>query len=161
MANIAQTINVLQCLAQTQGGTMWLTPTYHAFDLYQDHMGNESVRLDFEDVPTIEARAGDGKAVQQPILSGSASLDPAKEAAVVTFQNLHLTEACDCEIRLKGGKAGKVTAKILTAKDVRDHNGPETPSKVRPRTFAMAAKGSTLRATVPPHSLVAARIKLS
>ena len=161
MANIAQTINVLQCVAQTEGDKMWLTPTYHAFDLYQGHMGKSGLRLDLDGVPTIEARAGDGKPVQQPVISASASLDPTGREAVLTFQNLHLTEACDCEIRLKGGKAAKVAARILTAKSVRDHNGPDAPNKVRPKSFSIAAKGSTLRATVPPHSLVSARIKFS
>ena len=46
MANIAQTINVLQCLIQTAGPAMWLTPTYHAYDLYKPHMGNIALRAD-------------------------------------------------------------------------------------------------------------------
>jgi len=161
MANIAQTINVLQCVAQTEGGTMWLTPTYHAFDLYKDHMGNAALRLDVADAPTVEARTGDGKAVQQPVLSASASLGADGKSVVLTVQNLHLTAECDCQVRLQGGKAGKVAARILTAKDVRDHNGPEAPNKVRPKRFELTAKGSMLRATLPPHSLVSARIGLS
>jgi len=43
---------------------------------------------------------------------------------------------------------------------VRDHSGPDAPNKVRPRRFDLAAKGSTLRAAVPPHALVSARIEL-
>ena len=37
MANIAQTINVLQAMVLTDGEKMLLTPTYHVFDLYKDH----------------------------------------------------------------------------------------------------------------------------
>jgi alpha-N-arabinofuranosidase len=160
MANIAQTLNVLQCVAQTEGDKMWLTPTYHAFDLYKEHMGNDSVRVELDEVGTVEARAGDGRPVQQPTVSASASLDPTGREAILTLQNLHLTEPCECGIRLKGGKVEKVTAKILTARDVRANNGPDAPNKVRPKSFGIAAKGSVLRTTLPPHSLVSARVKL-
>jgi alpha-N-arabinofuranosidase len=37
MANIAQTINVLQAMAFTDGEKMALTPSYHVFDLYKVH----------------------------------------------------------------------------------------------------------------------------
>jgi alpha-N-arabinofuranosidase len=37
MANLAQTINVLQAMALTEGPKLLLTPTYHVFDLYKIH----------------------------------------------------------------------------------------------------------------------------
>lgn len=37
MANIAQTVNVLQSMILTDGPKMILTPTYHVFDMYQVH----------------------------------------------------------------------------------------------------------------------------
>lgn len=37
MANLAQTVNVLQALILTNGAAFILTPTYHIFDLYQVH----------------------------------------------------------------------------------------------------------------------------
>jgi len=160
MANIAQTVNVLQAVCQTDGAAMWLTPTYHAFDLYRPHMGNACVRLDLDDVPTIEARAADGRVVALPVVSGSASVDTAGREAIVTFQNLHLTEPCDCRIRLRGGSIAKASARILTAKDVRDHNGPDAPAKVKPKRFRLDAKATTIRAAVPPHALVSVRIRL-
>jgi len=160
MANIAQTINVLQCVAQTQEEKMWLTPTYHAYDLYQRHMGNDAVRVELDGVPTVEARKGDGSVVQLPVISASASVSPESKTLILTLQNLHLTEPCDVAIRLRDGAVAKVAAKVLTSKDVRDHNGPDAPNKVRPRRFDLAAKGSTLRAAVPPHALVSARIEL-
>ena len=160
MANIAQTINVLQCLCQTDGAAMWLTPTYHAFDLYQPHMGNDGVRLDLDGVPTVSARGGDGREVALPVVSASASVDAAGKEAVLTLQNLHLTESCDCRIRLRGGSIAKASARILTAKDVRDHNGPDAPGKVKPKRFVVDAKATTLRAEVPPHALVSVKIRL-
>ena len=160
MANIAQTINVLQCLCQTDGAAMWLTPTCHAFDLYRPHMGNASVRLDLDDVPTVAARAADGREVALPVVSASASIDDAHRTAVLTFQNLHLAEPCDLRVRLRGGSVTKASARILTASDVRDHNGPDAPRKVRPKRLKLDARTTTLRIDAPPHALVSVKMGL-
>ena len=160
MANIAQTINVLQCLAQTQGEAMWLTPTCHAFELYQGHMGNAAVRTDLDGVPTVEARAADGKAVELPILSASASVDPEGKILTLTVQNRHLTDHCPCTIELRDASLANATARILTADDVRDHNGPDAPDNVSIQPFRLDADAATLRATLPPHSLVSASVTL-
>ncbi|GAI58984.1 unnamed protein product, partial [marine sediment metagenome] len=37
MANIAQTVNVLQAMILTQDEKIVLTPTYHVFDMYKIH----------------------------------------------------------------------------------------------------------------------------
>ena len=37
MANIAQTVNVLQAMILTEGEKMILTPTYHVFDMFKVH----------------------------------------------------------------------------------------------------------------------------
>ncbi len=39
MANIAQTVNVLQAMILTDKEKMILTPTYHVFDMYKVHQG--------------------------------------------------------------------------------------------------------------------------
>ncbi|MFW6161855.1 MAG: alpha-L-arabinofuranosidase C-terminal domain-containing protein [Planctomycetota bacterium] len=161
MANIAQTINVLQCLAQTDGEAMWLTPTCHAFALYKPHLGNASVRLDLDDVPTVTARGADGREVALPVVSASASMDAGRKRAVVTFQNLHLDEPCSVRLRLRGGSVAKATAKVLTAGDVREVNGPAAPRRVRPRRFELEARKRSLRAEVPPHALVSVTVRLS
>lgn len=160
MANIAQTINVLQCIAQTDGEKTWLTPTCHAFELYKGHMGNASVRVELDDVPAADARKADGAAVQLPILSASASVSPDSKRLILTVQNLHLKEPCELEVRLRNAAAGKAAAKVLTAGDVRDHNGPDAPNKVRPKRFELAAKRGALHATLPPHSLLSIEAEL-
>lgn len=43
MANIAQTVNVLQSMILTEGKQMVKTPTYHVFDLYKVHQDAEVV----------------------------------------------------------------------------------------------------------------------
>src|SRR5260370_31445927 len=39
MANIAQTVNVLQAMVLTEGEKMLLTPAYHAFKMHKAHQG--------------------------------------------------------------------------------------------------------------------------
>jgi len=158
MANIAQTINVLQCLCQTEGEAMWLTPTYHVFDLYKGHMGGAAVPVALDDVPTVEARGADGSVVAQPVVSGSASVDG--DTLTLTFQNLHLTEPCACRVQLRGGAIKKASARTLTAKDVRDVNGPNAPNAVRPRRLKIEPKKDSLPIDVPPHTLVSVKVKL-
>jgi alpha-L-arabinofuranosidase len=44
MANMAQTINVLQALILTKGDKMCLTPTYWVYDLFKPHRGGTVVQ---------------------------------------------------------------------------------------------------------------------
>ena len=46
MANIAQTINVLQAMVLTDGGQMLLTPTYHVFEMYKVHQDATLLPMD-------------------------------------------------------------------------------------------------------------------
>src|ERR671912_2675180 len=48
MANLAQSINVLQALILTKGRQMLLTPTYHVFDLYKVHQDAKLIPIKFE-----------------------------------------------------------------------------------------------------------------
>lgn len=43
MANIAQTVNVLQAMILTDGEQMVKTPSYHVFDLYKVHQDAETI----------------------------------------------------------------------------------------------------------------------
>ncbi|MBR2718510.1 MAG: alpha-N-arabinofuranosidase [Clostridia bacterium] len=72
MANLAQTVNVLQSVILTEGDKMVKTPTYHVFDLYKAHQDARQVDCFVEtedvgengfDVPQVIASASekDGK----------------------------------------------------------------------------------------------------
>ena len=69
MANIAQTVNVLQCVVRTDTESAWATPTYEVFDLYKPHMGATALRT----VVDSEVRAVDDEAFDVPMVSASAS----------------------------------------------------------------------------------------
>ena len=99
MANIAQTINVLQALLLTDGDRMLKTPTYHIYDLYKPHQGANAVRL-ITNTAQIEGIVG-GKPEPLPTLSGSASVKG--NVLTLTIVNAHAADAQTAEIRLSGG----------------------------------------------------------
>jgi len=149
MTNIAQTLNVLQCLAHTEGDKLLLTPTYHVYDLYKGHMGRDSVHVDIE-TSMVQARAANGARGDLPVLSTSASMDADNKTLLLTVSNRHLEEPVEVDIRLTGGACFKgAVMRTLTARDARDYNDTEDPNRVKP-----AAK-RTLDADELPHVLAA------
>ena len=123
MANLAQTVNVLQSVVLTDGADMLLTPTYHVFDLYKPHM----------DARLLSSCAACGEipgGVKQ--LSVSASEKDGK--ITVTAANLSADEACETRIRLEGVKPAAVSARIL-AGDPHAKNTFEAKNAVSVKAF--------------------------
>jgi alpha-N-arabinofuranosidase len=86
MANIAQTVNVLQALILTEGEKMVTTPTYHVFEMYKDHQDAtllpikltcSSYRHGKKAIPAVSASCsrGDGGTIHLTLCN----LDPARE----------------------------------------------------------------------------------
>ncbi len=148
MANIAQTVNVLQAVILTQGEKMILTPTYWVFEMYKVHQ--DATRLPIRQVsPRYEFK---GEAI--PGLSASASRD--KEGRIhVTLCNLDPNKAQDLACEIQGFKAKSVSGRILTSTDMTAHNTFEKPETVKPAEFKGARlDGAGLKVTLPPKSVV-------
>jgi alpha-N-arabinofuranosidase len=155
MANLAQTVNVLQSLILTEGERMVLTPTYHVFDLYKVHQDAELLDAHLE-TETIKA---DG--VKLPQLSASASRD-GEGNLHVSLCNLHPGAPASVDIDLRGLAAERVTVSgtELTADDMRRHNTFERPNAVAPATFdRFKADGTRIRAELSPMSVTVLRIR--
>ena len=58
MANIAQTVNVLQAMILTDKEKMLLTPTYHVFEMYKVHQGATLLPVELQS-PDYALRAGE------------------------------------------------------------------------------------------------------
>jgi alpha-N-arabinofuranosidase len=69
MANIAQTVNVLQSVILTDGDKMVLTPTYHVFEMFKVHQGAVMVPT-FTECDDVRGAPG-----HIPSVSASASRD--------------------------------------------------------------------------------------
>ena len=117
MANLAQTVNVLQAVVLTEGDQMVLTPTYHVFDLYKAHQ--DARQLDcFVEAEHIErdvTTENDGRRKKQhytlPLLTASAS--EKNGVITLTAANVNPDEGTDVQVSLADVKPGKVTARIL------------------------------------------------
>jgi alpha-N-arabinofuranosidase len=147
MANIAQTVNVLQSVILTEGPQMILTPTYHVFDLYKVHQG--AVKLPVY----VESDVSDGL----PAVSASASED-AEGGIHVSLTNIDLKNAQDVRLELRDvtiSPSVKATGRIVTSENMADHNTFEKPDRVNIEDFsALSVSGGNLSLTLPPMSVV-------
>jgi alpha-N-arabinofuranosidase len=179
MANIAQTFNVLQCIAYTQGAKFALTPTYHVFDLYQPHMdamalktvvdsptyvSKFSLDVPAQFVPRVLDVSRGRTELTRSYLSASASLNEAQKQLCVTLVNQHLTEPAEVEIEISGLDASAVrggTVRELTSGNVRDENTLDKPDVVRPSAAKpLSLTGNKFTQIVPPHAVQALVVQL-
>ncbi len=123
MANLAQTVNVLQSLILTDGENMVLTPTYHVFDLFKCHQENRLIHTSAEN-ETIETAYG-----MMERISKSASVDE-NGKVYITIANFHATDSAPVKMRLDGKAYRLQTAQVL-ADDIRAKNTFDSPDKVK------------------------------
>jgi alpha-N-arabinofuranosidase len=148
MANIAQTVNVLQSLILTDGDRMLLTPTYHVFEMYKVHHDATLLPLHLN----CGNYSLDGREV--PSLSASASRD-AKGAVNISLVNVDPSKESEILIDLRGGEFTGVTGRILSGTELNSHNTFERSETVRPVPFTGARlKKNILSLKVPPASVV-------
>jgi alpha-L-arabinofuranosidase len=147
MANLAQTVNVLQAVILTDSARMLLTPTFHVMEMYVPHHDAALLPVVFES-PLIVVGKDTLKA-----LSVSASRDRAG-VTHVSLVNVDLHTAHDVQLRLGDG-AKKITGRILRSGNVQDHNTFESPEVVKPAEFNGAKiEGGIVKLTLPACSVV-------
>ncbi|MGC9467540.1 MAG: alpha-N-arabinofuranosidase [Anaerolineae bacterium] len=157
MANIAQTINVLQAMILTQEDKMLVTPTGHIYEMYAPHQGGSSVRMTVES-EAVSYQSDDGEG-DLPLVSGSASLKG--NQLFVTLTNSHAEEEVEVAVELLGGAvADGVKARVLTG-EIHAHNTFDRPEAVQPTSMALAANGATFTIRLPAASVTAATLALS
>ncbi len=159
MANIAQTVNVLQCVALTDGARMVLTPTYHIFDMMRPHMGARLLTQEVDSPQTDVHPVGLHRKYPMPFLSVSASISGKKVFLTVTNQNPH--EAIEATIDLRGAAIGQVSGRVLTADNPRTQNTFDEPKAVTPKRVKVEAPQGTLTHVFPAHSFTSLSLTLA
>ena len=152
MANIAQIANVLQSMVLTQGDKMVVTPTYHVFEMYKVHQDAVHLPLDI----TVDKKEICERQVDMVNVSASS-----KDGVIyVTMANVDLDKGRDVEIDFSGAKLNSVNGRILTSKNIADHNTFDNPDAVKPAEFkgAKLSKGK-LEVKLPAKSIVVIEIK--
>jgi len=143
MANLAQTVNVLQAVILTKGAEMVKTPTYHVFDLYKGHQGASSL-LGF-----IESENTGAREYSVPDLHASASMDSNGQIRV-TVVNLSLCQPQAISCIVSGFEAKKVTARVLTGK-MGEYNDFGTPERLKPQPLRdVRVAGGNVEIVMPP-----------
>lgn len=155
MANIAQTVNVLQAVILTEGEKMILTPTYHVFNMYKVHQDAELLDLALESgTCSFEGR-------EIPEVSASASVTP--EGVIhVSLCNLNHAAAAKLPLELRGlaGKAVEVAGTTIAGTATDAHNTFSEPDAVVPQPFtAFRLEDSILSLELPPMSVTVLEIK--
>ena len=95
MANIAQTVNVLQADVLTDGDRLVLTPTYHVFEMNKGHQDAVQLSAHVIDSPVIEVNGE-----ELPLLSMSASTKDG--GALLSLTHLSVDEHLDVTVDLRG-----------------------------------------------------------
>lgn len=148
MANIAQTVNVLQAMVLTDQAKMLLTPTYHVFEMYKVHQDATALRVD---LISPDYAFGDQHI---PAVSASASKNAAGKVHL-SLVNTHAHEAVTVTCTLAGLEAKSVSGRVLTAGAMNAHNTFDQPDAVAPQAFDGAQiEGGTLTVTLPAKSVV-------
>ncbi|GGH46385.1 alpha-N-arabinofuranosidase [Microbacterium album] len=157
MANIAQTVNVLQAVLLTdpETGALVRTPTFHVFAMNAGH----------HDAHALEAHVVDGESAvvdgrEVPLVSVSASTTGA--TALISLTNLHATEGRTVVLDLRGAEIADYEATVLTAAATNAHNTPQDPSAVAPERFdGVRRHARGLEVALPPHCYATVSLRLS
>ncbi|MFW5980467.1 MAG: alpha-N-arabinofuranosidase [Halanaerobiaceae bacterium] len=156
MANIAQTVNVLQAMILTEGEKMILTPTYHIFKMYKVHQGATLLPIN------LNGHNYKFKGDSVPALSASASRD--KEDNInISICNLEPESYNDLEIEIRGQDINpvkrKVNGKLLTAPKINSYNTFSNPEIVKPIEFKdFRWKDDSLYINIPSKSVLVVQI---
>lgn len=153
MANLAQTVNVLQAVILTDDEKMLLTPTYHVMKMYNVH---QDALLLPVDLSNCDYRMGEEKL---PALSVSASKDNGG-VVHISIANIDSRETRTVSVELRGMPVASAEALILKSGRLQDYNTFEQPEKIKPSAFLQFKRsGNTIELDLPPFSVVVLAVK--
>jgi alpha-N-arabinofuranosidase len=157
MANIAQTVNVLQAMVLTdESGALVLTPTYHVFEMNKGHQDAASLATHIVEAP--EQRTSGGYSVD--LVSASASVKD--DRALISITNGDAEAGASIVLDLRGRTISDPRARLLTADSPQAHNTSGSPDTVAPKeltTVVDHARG--LQIELPPHSFATVEVTLT
>lgn len=148
MANLAQTVNVLQAVILTDEEKMILTPTYHVMKMYNVHQDARLLPI------AVKCNDYTFNGEKLPAISASASIDSLGRTHI-SLVNIDAHNAQDVSVTFFGAANKKVTGSILRSSKLQDHNTFDNPNRIAPAVFNGARlRGDELTVSVPPFSVV-------
>jgi alpha-N-arabinofuranosidase len=155
MANIAQTVNVLQAMILTDGAQMILTPTYHVFEMYKVHQDATLLPVHLS---SKEYSCGD-KSI--PALNASASKDESGKIHL-TICNTDPNQQVQLTCELRGARPSAVQGRVLSGSEMNAYNTFQKPHAIKPRDLSsdeVRLDGSRLLLDLPAASVAALEIE--
>jgi len=148
MANLAQTVNVLQAPILTEGEKMILTPTYHVLNMYKVHQNAQLIPI------TFDSSKYEVNGENLPAISASASKNKNGEVHI-SLVNIDLNEEQSVTIDVSGLGVKKITGTVLKSDKIQNHNTFESPNKLKPVEFKdHKFKKGQLEIKLAPYSVV-------
>ncbi len=127
MANLAQTINVLQAVILTNGNQIILTPTYHVMEMYNVHQDATLIPL------TVKSGDYIMGSERLPAISVSASV---KDNRIhISMVNIDAEKMQDVQLDLGKLQFSQVGGRILVSEKIQDCNTFENPIHIKPGVF--------------------------
>lgn len=130
MANIAQTVNVLQSVILTDGEKMVKTPTYYVFKMYKEHQNNTLIGS-YITSENIESKNDRNK--QFPQLIESTSTDE-NGTIYSTITNTSSVKSAKIKCQIADTKVDSIYAEIISG-ECHDKNDFENQNKVKTVEF--------------------------
>lgn len=151
MANIAQTVNVLQAMILTDGPRMLCTPTYHAFALLKVHQDAEFIPVLASPIPEYRWQDDTLPAID---ISASRAADGTINLSLINFDPAqdHPVQLSLPDTETAGTRAHR---RLLTADACDAHNTFDTPDRVTPIDQEPIERNSdgSLSLSLPPRSI--------
>jgi alpha-L-arabinofuranosidase len=157
MANIAQTLNVLQSMVLTREAEMIVTPTGFVYQMYASHQGGKSLCMRLETDNATFDRGGKEEAI--PCVAGSASLKENK--LFVTLTNAHADQPAEVNVSLLGGASILAGSATILAGEIHAHNTFEQPEALIPGPYPLGIEGKTFQISLLPASVLALDLNLA
>ncbi|MCK4346285.1 MAG: alpha-N-arabinofuranosidase [Bacteroidales bacterium] len=153
MANIAQTVNVLQAMILTRKEKIVLTPSYYVFRMFKVHQDATMIPL------TLKCE--DYRFEEKKVTALSASASRKEDGTIhLSLTNLNPNKPIDLKCEIRGSKVFKVDGEILTAPNMNDYNDFGQKEEVYPVEFKGAKlNGETLMIHLPAKSIVVLELK--
>ena len=148
LANIAQTVNVLQSMILTRDEEMVLTPTYYVFKMYRAF--HDATLLPIELI-SEDYTIGDESI---KAISSCAAID-SEGRMHISLVNMNHEKEINISCLLEGGNFSGISGEILTSDKINDYNDFGKPEKVKTAEFKGAKlSGNTLNVNLPSKSVV-------
>ncbi len=153
MTMIAQMVNVLQAMILTDKDKMILTPTYHAFEMYQPFQNATSLPTSINNPRQYSLGVN---SIQEVSASAARGKDGKLYLALV---NTNPKQAVDVAVNIAGEKISGVKGRVLTSAAMDAHNTFDKPETIKPAVFNAQAKGGKLSIKLPAKSVMVVAVE--